>query len=106
MGYSFNGVCYDDATKAHNAFKADFPKVDNGLVELLNSSSIAGTPPTLTYSVRATDFGDGSVRTISGTLQFNTCDVGTMESFPIQSLMVLAAFTFAAIHGFKTAYKP
>lgn len=106
MGYSLNGICYDDGQKVFDAFKANFPKIDNGFVELLTTSSLSGNPPTLTYTVKATDFAAGTSKNISGTVAFNTCDVGTMESFPIQSLMVLAAFAFAAMHGFKTSFKP
>jgi len=53
---AWNGKCYDTPALALTAFQESFPVGDSSGIASLVSSSVAGTPGTITYSVRYDSF--------------------------------------------------
>jgi len=99
MASSFKGGCYDTPALALAAFQQSYPQVSGSTIQGLVSSSVAGTPGTITYSIRSHDLTGNTVVTRNGTVALNTCTDAFTPQFS-SSFVVIALLVAFVVAGF------
>jgi hypothetical protein len=104
MGWSFSGRCYSDSAAVLSAFNLQYPMVDGASANYLESSSITGTPPVITYSVQSRQWASDTVASRTGSLTLQPCgNQSDVQLLPDYSVALLVGICLMFGLGFIAA---
>lgn len=95
-----NGICYDTPAQTLTAFQMAYPLNTANSISALVSSSVAGTPGTITYSVRVHDLLANTANTRTGTVVLQNCTMPLPTDF-FGTFMIIAALSVLVVLGFQ-----
>lgn len=100
MPYSYSGVCYADAPKALEAFRADFPFNDPYALITHVSSSVT-TTGLISYTANHRLWGNNTLSSRTGTIQLPSCATVTAKEFdPVTASGAFILFFSAVVSIF------
>jgi len=107
VGYSYGGTCYPTGTDALDGFRLDFKNWDGVYVNSLTASSVAGTPPVITYTTASRTL-DSDVAPVArtGTITLSQCDYSFIQQKDVPDILLISVLLFAAFMGLRTGFRP
>jgi len=107
VGYAFNGTCYPDGATALTAFNLGVMNTDGAHINTLTSSSVAGTPPVITYNISSRTLATTTATAArTGTITLKECDYSFMQTKDLPDMVLIAVLLFAAFMGLRTGFRP
>lgn len=106
MGRVWNGRCYQDDASALAAFARDLTTGNAvGITTFTAAPTINGSG-LVSWSISHRPLTGTAATTRTGTTQLLPCSDGTMNQWPVETVLTVLAIFFAAVLGFRSGFRP